>query len=344
MPRRETYFFNSKGEFMNLFARLYKIDEERREIYARAIQEIPDNSGEIWDYASSVPEMRRWSSDMYAASGGQSLGNIRAMHSNVAAAKVTDIDFNDSEKAVDIVCKIVDSEEWSKVLQGVYTGMSIGGRYKRKWQDISTGKPVTRHRSAKRNFARRYPLCTHRSLLRGTQAQRFRGASAIARRRNFVDAMNKFQSLLDEANSMSNTASINAIRKIHAQGSRPLEKDFLHKYESDSTLAKNRTVQAIRKAHVAVRGNHAIDMDELRKMIRRNRLGKAAGLPPEDNDISGDGIANTGASNNWRDNPAPTTKPTRIGGQVIGVPSQTNMQAALDAIKQDWARGAKRMG
>jgi hypothetical protein len=327
---------------MNLFARLYKIDEARHEIYARAIQEIPDNSGEIWDYATSKPAMQKWSADMYAASGGKSMGNIRAMHSNIAAGKVTDIDFNDQEKAVDVVCKIVDEGEWDKCIAGVYTGMSIGGRYSRKWLDTVDGQTCTRYTAIPNEISLVDVPCV--PTARFFEVRKRDGSVVrrpFARSNNFVNAMNKFQTLLEE-NSMSNTASIDAIRQIHAQGSRPLEKDFLHKYDADATLAKNRTVQAIRKIHGEIRGNHPVDMDALKKMVRCNRVRKAAGLPPEDADITGGGIANTGASNNWRDNPAPATKPTRIGGQVIGVPSQTNMQAALDAIKKDLSR-PKRM-
>ncbi len=63
------------------------------------------------------------------ATDGKSLGNIRAMHGKVAAGKAIHLDFKDSEKALDIGTKIVDDNEWNKVLEGVYTGFSIGGSY-----------------------------------------------------------------------------------------------------------------------------------------------------------------------------------------------------------------------
>jgi len=53
---------------------------------------------------------------------------------------------------------------------------------------------------------------------------------------------------------------------------------------------------------------------------------------------------NTGATNDWRNENEPTKKPTRVGGQVIGSPSATNRDAALDAIKRDLARGAQVIG
>jgi hypothetical protein len=259
------------------------------------------------------------------------------MHSSIAAGKVTDIDFNDQEKAVDVVCKIVDEGEWDKCVSGVYTGLSIGGRYKRKWADVVEGQMCTRYTAVPNEISLVDSPCVPTALFFEVR----KGDGSVVRRpfargNNFANAMNKFQHAL-EANGMNKNSSIDAIRKIHAQGARLLPKDFLHKYESDGALAKNRTVRAIRKAH---RANPAIDMDALTKMVRRNRMRKAAGLPLEDNDITGGGIANTGASNNWHDQNSngDMPKPTRIGGQVIGAPSQTNFQAALDAIKQDLAR------
>jgi hypothetical protein len=76
-----------------------------------------------------------WSGDIAKATDGKSLGNIRSMHKPIAAGKVTQIDFNDAEKAIDICAKVVDDDEWKKVEEGVYTGFSIGGEYAKKWTD-----------------------------------------------------------------------------------------------------------------------------------------------------------------------------------------------------------------
>ncbi len=54
--------------------------------------------------------------------------------------------------------------------------------------------------------------------------------------------------------------------------------------------------------------------------------------------------ADTGASNDWHDQITPKTKPTRLPFKVNGTPSKSNLDAAVDAIKQDMARSAKRMG
>ena len=83
----------------NLFAQMTKVDEEKRLVIGRAVQEVPDRSGEIFDYASSKPHFEQWSKSFADDTDGKSLGNLRAMHGKVAAGKLTGIDFNDADKA-----------------------------------------------------------------------------------------------------------------------------------------------------------------------------------------------------------------------------------------------------
>ncbi len=120
---------------LKLFARLTKVDEEKRLVYGRATEEVVDRAGEIMDYATSKPYFEKWSGDVAKATDGKSVGNLRAMHNNIAAGKLTGIDFRDDEKAIDICAKVVDDAEWNKVLEGVYTGFSIGGDYVKRWVD-----------------------------------------------------------------------------------------------------------------------------------------------------------------------------------------------------------------
>jgi hypothetical protein len=131
-----------------IFARILKVDERRRTVIGRAVQEVPDKSGEIFDYASSRPYFEAWSADVSAATGGASLGNVREMHSTVAAGKVTDITFDDHERAIDVAIKVVDDGSWQKVLEGVFTGLSIGGRYLRRWTDVVDDQMVQRYTAA----------------------------------------------------------------------------------------------------------------------------------------------------------------------------------------------------
>ena len=124
---------------MSLFIPITKIDVEKRLVYGTLSEEVPDKSGEILDYETAKPAFQEWSRQFQDASGGKSFGNVRSMHSNIAAGKFTDIAFDDAAKKISGVAKIVDDDEWQKVLEGVYTGFSIGGGYARRWQD--TGNP-----------------------------------------------------------------------------------------------------------------------------------------------------------------------------------------------------------
>ena len=112
-----------------------KVDAANRLVYGLATAEVPDRAGEVCDYASTKPLYETWSADIAATSGGKSYGNLRAMHGQVAAGKVTAIGFNDEARQIEIVAKVVDDGEWTKVTEGVYTGFSQGGRYARRWTD-----------------------------------------------------------------------------------------------------------------------------------------------------------------------------------------------------------------
>ena len=120
---------------LSVFIPLVKIDEERRLIIARAAQEVLDKSTEIMDYETAKPQFQSWSREFEEMSGGLSKGNVRVMHTRTVAGKVTDIGFDDDAKAVDVVMKISDDNEWRKALDGCYTGVSIGGGYLKKWKD-----------------------------------------------------------------------------------------------------------------------------------------------------------------------------------------------------------------
>jgi hypothetical protein len=128
---------------LNLFIPLTKIDAEKRIVYGVATAETLDRSGEICDYASTKPFYEKWSNGIAKATGGKSLGNLRAMHGKVAAGKLIDIGFNDDAKQIEVAAKVVDDDEWKKVEEGVYTGFSHGGRYVKKWTGTDGAKRYT---------------------------------------------------------------------------------------------------------------------------------------------------------------------------------------------------------
>lgn len=108
-------------------------------VFGRATQEILDSHGEIMDYESSAPLFRMRAEQNAQRSGGENLMPLRAMHQPVSAGKVIQFDFNDEEKAIDIVSHVVDAAEIQKVREKVYTGFSVGGRYARRWADPASG-------------------------------------------------------------------------------------------------------------------------------------------------------------------------------------------------------------
>ena len=138
---------------LDLFVPLVKVDLDRRIVTGVATAEAPDRAGEICDYASSKPYFEKWSVEAQQASGGKSLGAVRAMHGRVAAGKLTDIAFDDEAKRIQVAAKIVDDDEWLKVTEGVYTGFSQGGRYVKRWPDPESG--LTRYTAEPRRPASR---------------------------------------------------------------------------------------------------------------------------------------------------------------------------------------------
>lgn len=119
-----------------LYIPIRKIEEERRLVYGIAAAEEVDRAGEIFDYESSKPYIETWSAQQAKESGGANYGNVRAMHGDVSAGKIVrPIDFDDESKTVNVCIKVVDDGEWRKVLEGVYTGLSFGGQYVRRWED-----------------------------------------------------------------------------------------------------------------------------------------------------------------------------------------------------------------
>lgn len=141
----------STSDNFSVFVPLLKVNEDQRLVYGVMAEEVLDNSGEIFDYETSKPHFEKWSEDAYSTSDGKSKGNLRVMHGSVAAGKLTDISYDDGAKRIECCAKVVDDNEWKKVLEGVYTGFSIGGRYEKRWTSKSddgsqgtryTAKPV----------------------------------------------------------------------------------------------------------------------------------------------------------------------------------------------------------
>lgn len=135
----------SKAKAPRVFVPLTKVDEEQRLVYGTITEQILDKSGEMMDYDTSKEHFEKWSNDIHVASGGLSKGNLRVMHGLQVAGKLTEIDFNDDAKSIEVCSKVVDDGEWAKVLEGCYTGFSVGGKYGKKWKDVVDGETIQKY-------------------------------------------------------------------------------------------------------------------------------------------------------------------------------------------------------
>ncbi len=126
------------------FYQLAKVDAAKHEVWGIAAIEEPDQSGEIMDYEKSKPHFIAWSQRVRNASGGKSQGNVRDSHTTKAVGKVIHLAFDDLAKAVRVGVRVLDAEAWRKVVEGVFTGFSIGGSYGAKWPD-DLRKTLTRY-------------------------------------------------------------------------------------------------------------------------------------------------------------------------------------------------------
>src|SRR5208282_4113860 len=139
----------SKAESLNekeIFCPLVKVDEAKREVWTVVTAQVKDRDGETCHYKTTVPYYKNVIDEMSKASDGKNIFPLREMHGLSAAGKGIDIQFRDKEQEIYMGFKVVDNDAWNKVIEGVYTGVSQGGRYVKKWveDDIKyyTAKPI----------------------------------------------------------------------------------------------------------------------------------------------------------------------------------------------------------
>lgn len=119
----------------NLFARLAKFDEETGIFEAVAADESIDKAQERFHYESSKPHFADWSQAISKATEGKSVGNVRSMHGKNACGKLTELTMDDAAKSILVRGQVVDPVDRLKMAAGVYTGVSIGGSYAKRWDD-----------------------------------------------------------------------------------------------------------------------------------------------------------------------------------------------------------------
>lgn len=101
---------------MEVFLPLAKFDSEQRLVYGYASTEARDSQGEIVTRAAIEAALPAY----------MEFANIREMHQLSAVGVVKSADLDD--KGLLLEAKVVDDAAWAKVREGVYKGLSIGGR------------------------------------------------------------------------------------------------------------------------------------------------------------------------------------------------------------------------
>src|ERR1700757_4711017 len=101
---------------MRFYWPIAKFDAEQRMVWGYASTEAVDDQGESVTreaLASALDDYMRFA-------------NIREMHQPSAVGVATQAAVDD--KGLYLGAKIIDTEAWQKVVEGVYKGFSIGGR------------------------------------------------------------------------------------------------------------------------------------------------------------------------------------------------------------------------
>ena len=113
-----------------IFLQLQKYDPFLGIATGIAACEELDHDGEILDYAGSKPFFQKWSDSQFAASKGQSRGNVRLQHdAKKCVGKLTALTFDDPNKRIQVTAQIVDPVAKDLLSTGCLTGFSIGGDY-----------------------------------------------------------------------------------------------------------------------------------------------------------------------------------------------------------------------
>lgn len=107
-----------------------KFDGRSGEFTGVMTSETPDDSQEVIDLPGSRDYIEAWSQSTYKRSKGKSFGNVREMHGLSAVGKLTAAPvFDMDRRTVTVQGVIVDPIAKRKTEEGVYLGLSIGGRY-----------------------------------------------------------------------------------------------------------------------------------------------------------------------------------------------------------------------
>jgi hypothetical protein len=175
--------------------------------------------------------------------------------------------------------------EWQKCLEGVHTGFSIGGRYKRKWSEVRDGTIVQRYTAQPTELSLVDRPCVPTAKFfsvhkkNGTLEERaFAQPTAEKLAKTVADALKLVGALPG--------GTVNFIKNVHRRGPSPMEPGFLVRFPAQD-LKKDAVDVAIAKAQRQPRSIHPtatrkIDTAALARMLERGRrLRKGLTLPPQ---------------------------------------------------------------
>lgn len=121
-----------------------------------ATAEVLDADGEIVDFEASKAAFSEWSDYFQKATDGESFGNIRSMHGNIAAGKAVAWWPDEEHKAIMLRSHIIDPTEAKKCIEKVYLGYSIGGKVPKK--DGYVGNHIVKYKLSETSLVDK-PAC-----------------------------------------------------------------------------------------------------------------------------------------------------------------------------------------
>lgn len=102
---------------LKVFIPFQKKNKDKQIVEGIASSEVTDSQGEIVTIEAikkALPDYMKFA-------------NIREMHQLSAVGKAISTEIDEINKALRLSCKVVDTNAWNKVKEGVYNGFSIGG-------------------------------------------------------------------------------------------------------------------------------------------------------------------------------------------------------------------------
>lgn len=236
----------------NMFVPIQKVDEERRLVYGIATAEKMDKSGEVFDYASSKSYYQSWSDEIHKASQGKSFGNIREMHGKSAAGILAEpLFFNDDQKQIEIVAKVVDDQAWQKVLTGVYTGFSHGGGYVKRWKENGVQKYTAEISEISLVDNPCLSQATFEVIKANGQIElmKFKGADDMTKIADTTEA----ETAVDSPETVEKSAPVAELKQVW------LAKDGSHHEKKAHALKKNMELEALEKIAPAIEAMESVE-------------------------------------------------------------------------------------